>query len=285
MAKHVLEQGSKEWHEFREGKIGASDVSAVLGISPYCTPYQLWRRMLKIDPPIKETESMRFGKQKEEEIRNTLMIETGLIFVPVVFSDDENSFMIASLDGITFEGDIIAEIKTANRFDHETALQGKVPDKYVPQVQQQLRISKAKVCYYTSFHKEEIKIVKVFPDIDYQKDILEACHKFNEYIITKTPPPLSERDYLHRDDDPWKQAVDQYRNLIQLQNNVTEFIDEARNTIIELSKNINTRGCGLELQKVKRQGNIDYATIPELKAINLEDYRKPTSTYWKLTLE
>ncbi len=36
------EQRSEEWLKLRREGLGASDIPAVLGISPYKTPYQLW---------------------------------------------------------------------------------------------------------------------------------------------------------------------------------------------------------------------------------------------------
>ena len=37
-----LVQGSEAWHAHRRGLRNASETPAVLGISPWVTPYQLW---------------------------------------------------------------------------------------------------------------------------------------------------------------------------------------------------------------------------------------------------
>ena len=37
-----LVQGSEQWLAHRRGLRNASESAAVLGISPWCTPYQLW---------------------------------------------------------------------------------------------------------------------------------------------------------------------------------------------------------------------------------------------------
>jgi hypothetical protein len=37
----------------------------------------------------------------------------------------------------------------------------------------------------------------------------------------------------------------------------------------------------LRIQKITRKGNVDYAKIPELKAIDLEKYRKAPSQYYQ----
>ena len=38
-----LVQGSAEWHEHRRNHRNASETPAVLGVSPWMTPYQLWQ--------------------------------------------------------------------------------------------------------------------------------------------------------------------------------------------------------------------------------------------------
>lgn len=46
--------------------------------------------------------------------------------------------MGASLDGLTDFGDVAAEINCAGQEDHQTAKEGRVPEKCIPQVQWQL---------------------------------------------------------------------------------------------------------------------------------------------------
>lgn len=38
----VLEQGSEAWHLHRKQYRNASETPAVMGISPFTSPYQLW---------------------------------------------------------------------------------------------------------------------------------------------------------------------------------------------------------------------------------------------------
>ena len=37
-----LTQGSPEWLEYRRSRRNASETAAVMGLSPWNTPYQLW---------------------------------------------------------------------------------------------------------------------------------------------------------------------------------------------------------------------------------------------------
>ena len=37
-----LKQGTPQWHAYRQSRRNASESAAVLGLSPWMTPYQLW---------------------------------------------------------------------------------------------------------------------------------------------------------------------------------------------------------------------------------------------------
>lgn len=54
------------------------------------------------------------------------------------------------------------------------------------------------------------------------------------------------------------------------------------NTLIALSNNQNTCGQAYYSRLIERKGAIDYGAIPQLKKIDLEAYRKNSSSYWKL---
>lgn len=41
-------------------------------------------------------------------------------------------------------------------------------------------------------------------------------------------------------------------------------------------------GCGLRVLEVERKGSVDYTAIPELKNIDLDQYRKPSTKFWQI---
>ena len=55
--------------------------------------------------------------------------------------------------------------------------------------------------------------------------------------------------------------------------------------MLDLSKERSCHGNGIRLSKVEKKGFIDYDAIPELKEVDLEKYRKPSTTYWKIENE
>lgn len=67
-----------EWLEARKGGIGASEVASVIGLNPWETPYQLWRRKLGIDAPKEENFAMKAGHYLEDAVAKFFEDESGL---------------------------------------------------------------------------------------------------------------------------------------------------------------------------------------------------------------
>ena len=57
-----------EWLGHREGGIGSSEVGTILGLNPFETPYQLWRRKKGLDAPKVENFAMRAGHYLEDAV-------------------------------------------------------------------------------------------------------------------------------------------------------------------------------------------------------------------------
>ena len=67
----------EEWLGHREEGIGSSEVPSILGINKYQTPYQLWRRKKKLDPPQEQNMPMRLGHLLEDAVSTLWSEETG----------------------------------------------------------------------------------------------------------------------------------------------------------------------------------------------------------------
>lgn len=76
-----------EWLAQRMHGIGASEVAAVVGLSPWETPYQLWRRKLGLDPPLEENSAMKLGHYLEDAVARLWSDATGLSVIKSSSSD------------------------------------------------------------------------------------------------------------------------------------------------------------------------------------------------------
>lgn len=61
----------------RKGGIGSSEVGSILGLNPYETPYQLWRKKKGLDAPTPENFAMRAGHYLEDAVSLFYQDETG----------------------------------------------------------------------------------------------------------------------------------------------------------------------------------------------------------------
>ena len=69
MAKQIIKyRDREEWLQNRSKCIGASEAGTVLGLNPWETPYQLWRRKKGIDPPKQENFAMVAGHLLEDAV-------------------------------------------------------------------------------------------------------------------------------------------------------------------------------------------------------------------------
>src|SRR5216683_4834839 len=83
--------------------------------------------------------------------------------------------MRASLDGLSFDGSTVLEIKCPmNVRDQTVAQQGSVPPQYYAQLQHQLEVSRATEVHYWSFDGSAGTLIRVRPDREYQKRLLDA---------------------------------------------------------------------------------------------------------------
>lgn len=67
----------EEWLKAREEGIGASEVASVVGLNPWETPYQLWRRKRGIDKPQEENFMMKAGHYLEDAVARFYQDESG----------------------------------------------------------------------------------------------------------------------------------------------------------------------------------------------------------------
>lgn len=66
-----------EWLDVRRSGIGSSEVATIVGLNPYETPYQLWRRKTGLDAAKTENAAMRNGHHLEDAVSRMWHDATG----------------------------------------------------------------------------------------------------------------------------------------------------------------------------------------------------------------
>ena len=78
MATQIIRpKDRKEWLQHRQEGIGSSEVATILGLNPWESPYQLWRRKKGIDVEKEETFAMKAGHYLEDAVSQFWHDETG----------------------------------------------------------------------------------------------------------------------------------------------------------------------------------------------------------------
>ena len=227
---------------------------------------------------------MQRGLDLEPIARKKFSDETGIYVEPKLVVNCDLEWQFASLDGIDENESVIVEIKCPGAKDHLTARDGMIPGKYYPQLQHQLCVTGLKRGYYYSFDGQDGVLVEFMRDDDYIEKLIEKEKEFYQKMIDFEPPLLVEKDIVILDDPEWSDICEEYKRIKGKIDDLQEHEERLKNRLISIASERNVQGRGVRLTKVLRRGSIDYTAIPELKAIDLESYRKRPSDYWKLSV-
>jgi putative phage-type endonuclease len=266
-------QGSPEWHEHRRKYRNASETAVVMGLSPWRTPYQLWQLKLGLIEQ-EVTPAMQRGTELEPVARAAYERQTGRVMQPLVVVDGEYS---ASLDGMTLGGERIVEIKCPVKGRDSTlwntvAAAG-LPVHYQWQIEHQLMVTNAAVADVFVFDGAEGILLEVAPDAGSWPRIHEAWDKFAAFIASKTAPSLSKSDVRERCDSEWSAAAAHYMETKLFAEQSQKALSEAKDQLVALASHTSETGGGVTVTRYWKIGPIDYKKIPELRALDLDQFR------------
>lgn len=278
-----LEQGSDDWKSWRREGLGSSDAPIIMGESPWMTPFQLWeiktgRRVLED----KTNWAQERGNNLEPVARAQYEMLKDLEMPATLVQHKTYPFLRASLDGYNEKEKIILEIKCPGKEDHAEALRGKVPVKYIPQINHQLLVTGADAAHYFSFDGIRGVLVVVEPDIEAIKNLLSLELEFWKLIEFDTPPPLTEKDYQKVKDKSLNDLLKKRKKVSAKMGALEEEEATLRKDILSKVDHPRMIGSGVRIQKIERAGAVDYKKIPELVGVELEKYRKDPVVSWRL---
>lgn len=185
--------------------IGASDVAAILGVSPYCTPVELWlRKRSGVEQDDKP--QLRRGRRLEPYVRDIYAEESGRVVLPPRFVVGSEPWACANLDGesgpSTPIADRVLEIKSANEFtrrDWGEPGTDAVPVYYTAQVQWQLMITGHKLADLAALiGLDDFRIFTIEADVDLQAKIMMRAREFWQLVQEGRPPEAQTSDDVAR---------------------------------------------------------------------------------------
>lgn len=285
-----MEQRSKEWFEARKGRLTGSNIGAALGVNPWKKPDDLIREMVRtyhnVEREFTGNPATEYGQFHEAGAQSEYEIETGNTVEPCGFFKHED-WAGASPDGI-INGSGILEIKCPFGQRNKTPPEFKsINDQphYYAQIQWEMFCAKTDWAHFYQWCVGGSKLEHVVFDAQWMQDNWCSIKAFYNKYLSEIDNP----NHL----EPKRQQINnaQTRKLILEIDELNDQIDFAKDrkneiieTLVSLSKGRDSVICGRKLTKVVRKGNVDYSKIPELKGVELEQYRKKSSEHWRFSL-
>jgi len=274
-----------EWHKKRSMGIGGSDIGVVMGDSPYRTRYQLWLEKTKrIEAEdISGKFHVQRGVMNEPVARAKFEEMSGMRFEPRSWVVEGREYLRCNDDGWNNEYKAMIEIKTMGVKPHAEVANGVVPPHYLQQLQYNMGIAKANIGYFVSYRPEDgtLYAVTVSPDLELQEKLMCEAEKFwLDHVMADVPPELTDGDYQPCLDPEFEEANERYKQLKAQMKLLEEEMDEVETVLQGFLGNAGAiRQNGLLIQRIVRKGSVNYSAIPELQGVDLEKYRKPSTTY------
>lgn len=184
-----------EWLAARRTGVGSSDVSAILGLSKYRCPRDVFYDKTEGDEQ-DANEAMRWGTLLEPVVRDEWSLRTGIAVTAAgLHRSTLWPFMLCSPDGLC-DDEGLYEGKTASGWSREQWADGQVPDHAELQVQHGMAVLGFGHAWVVGLiGGQELVWRRIERDDELIDMIVEAERKFwHEHVLPGVPPPLGGTD-------------------------------------------------------------------------------------------
>lgn len=212
------DSNSPEWLQLRKTGLGGSDVGAVLGVSPWTSPFALWAKKLnKIPDDFAPSEAMEWGTLLEPVILERFARQHPELTIYTncgTWAHKDRPWQLANPDAIALNKDTgefsIIEIKTSRYEDEWNEKTGEVPLTYRAQILWYMdTFGFKKATAVALFSGSKCREFEILADDFEMKSNLVAAEQFMDYVTKDVQPDfdgaLSTYEavrQLHPDIDP-----------------------------------------------------------------------------------
>ena len=189
--------------EQRRTGIGGSDVAAILGLSPWATPYDIWAQKTgQAEAAEPESEPMRWGNLlepviREEAGRRIVALEPdAVVSGPQFLRHATEDWMLANIDGTvdTSSGRAVLECKNVGTFaagEWGEQLTDQIPDMYLCQVAWYCAVGGFSRAYAAPLvGGNSLRLYHIARDEAVERVLVDRVGEFwHRHVLTGTPPP------------------------------------------------------------------------------------------------
>jgi putative phage-type endonuclease len=230
-----LKEKTPEWHAWRKGGIGSSDIAAIVGKSPFKTA----RDIFEIKKGRKEETFLNpaiiRGIEYESEAREEFNRHLSASFSPVCCEHTKYSYMRASLDGYDSKLGKCLEIKIPYPNVLEKIKEGVIPEHYYLQCQWQLFVSDKESLYFDAYVPEtkETFYIPIERNEDMIKYLMQEAELFWDNFLQDIAPPLQATDYIFIENPELKKAQEKYIKNDQIKKEIDKEQKELKEFILD----------------------------------------------------
>lgn len=225
--------------------VGGSDMSIILGLSSYKTPYQLYLEKisdsLDTEEPTEPTEQQYWGHQLEGIIRDEFAKRNGVsVETPDSIMHPDHDFLRGNVDGFIPQWNAVLEVKCANQFmAGEWGEEGSdvIPMRYLVQVAFYCMIMDADCAYIAVLiGGNEYRQFKYERDLELEGMLKREAMTFWQRVQDRNPPePTNHVDLrlMYPKHDPEKTKtinkpiIEQLTKLSEIKNKIKQLsVDE-----------------------------------------------------------
>lgn len=288
----MIEQRTPEWFAARRGKITASSVGAILGLSPHMTRDDVMRNMVRewhgVEREFKGNVATEYGTHHESLARMDYQLETGRTIIDAGFYEYKD-WLGASPDGFVDDG--LIEIKCPFDQRDKTPPSFKTATEqphYYAQMQVQMFVCDKKWCDFYQWSQNGAQLERVALDYDWlQQNMIALLDFFEEYLKERennAQKHLQDKRTTNNDNST-AYRVEYY---FELKAQITELESLAKGVLEQIVKDCGEKDsdiCGHKLTKVVKSGTVSYSKAIKdlLPDADLTPYTGKPSEYWRLS--
>lgn len=277
----VADLSEKAWLELRRTGIGGSQAAAVVGMSPWASPFNVWSEIVEgYRQP--ETEQMRRGNLLEPVAAAVFTADSGLKLLPSIFARHPgHPWMIGTPDRLIEGGKAGWEGKSADPWTRKKWGEpgtDQVPVHYLLQCHHYMAVMNINLWYLTCFFsRDEVPTYKIARDYELEKRLIERLGAFwREYIQPKIAPDFLQakqlKEYVARkypvdilpvreaeeDDIPFLEVLRETRDLCNIADARREVAEAAVKMLIGEHAGVKTDDESVTWKKSKDREKIDW---------------------------
>lgn len=206
MSQHIISTRGftrEQWLENRRGGIGGSDVAAILGMSPWRSPYQVWADKTG-QLPVNDSgnEFTHWGDIMEPILANEFAATTGkkVYRQNKTYCHPKYDFLRANIDRDIAGEPGFLEIKTAMEYKSGEWVDEEVPAPYLLQVQHYMNVLDRPYCYFAALIGGHHFIIK---KVERDQTLIDDVQQrlvvwWQRHVIAGEPPVVDGTDSTKR---------------------------------------------------------------------------------------